>query len=416
MEDNIADLKDLLNEIEEKKKIRSDKKDEIRKAIIEHRDKNETDEAKKIVADGNKILDDLDAEISKLESRSADMKLETEKKEKEEKRKMEDKIVEERNVDKHASLEYRTAFMNFIAKGQPSALLETRADAATTTTTAATVIPTTLMNEITRELKMSGNIYAKVRKLNVKGGVDFPILSVIPTATWINETTPSDRKALSTTKVSFSYYGLECKISQSLLSEYTSIDAFETQFASLAVEAIINAIEIAIFNGTGSGQPTGILYTSGIKTSSITAANLVKYDKLSKALSGLTAGYRVGAELVMATSTWDAIVGMVDNNGQPVARVNYGINGNGTTYSLFGYPVNLVEEDRIKSIDTATVDTDYIIVLGNFSKYAINSNGELSVIKYTDNDHNENVTKALTVVDGKVLDPKAFLAIKLVTA
>ena len=83
---------------------------------------------------------------------------------------------------------------------------------------------------------------------------------------------------------------------------------------------------------------------------------------------------------------------------------------------MFGYPVNLVEEDRIKGIDTATADTDYILVLGQFNKYAINSNGNLGVYKYRDEDKNQDVTKALEFLDGKVLDPKAFLRIKLAAA
>ena len=83
---------------------------------------------------------------------------------------------------------------------------------------------------------------------------------------------------------------------------------------------------------------------------------------------------------------------------------------------MFGYPVNLVEEDRIKGIDTATADTDYILVLGQFNKYAINSNGNLGVYKYRDEDKNQDVTKALEFLDGKVLDAKAFLRIKLAAA
>ena len=247
--------------------------------------------------------------------------------------------------------------------------------------------------------------------MNVKGGVKIPVLTAIPEATWIDEYTPSDRKKLQTGSVTFSYHGLEIKIAQSLLSEYVSIDAFEREFVNIAVEAMTNAKEIAIFNGTGSGQPTGILVESGIPTVTLTEDDLVAYDKLYEAIGKLKTNYKSGAEFAMNASTWNKIVSMVDSNGQPVARVNYGFNG--ATMSLFGYPVNLVESDRVKGIDTASAGTDYIIVLGQFNKYAINSYGNLGVIRYRDHDNNQDVTKALEFVDGKVLDKNAFLRIKL---
>ena len=102
---------------------------------------------------------------------------------------------------------------------------------------------------------------------------------------------------------------------------------------------------------------------------------------------------------------------MVDSNGQPVAKVNYGV-ANGEGYRLFGYPVNIVESNRIKELEAATAGTDYFAVLGNMKNYAINSNGNLGVIKYRDEDKNEDVTKALEFLDGKVLNPEAFLCLK----
>ena len=219
-------------------------------------------------------------------------------------------------------------------RGVKSDVLEFRGDAFTHTTDAASVIPTTLLDEIVRESKITGTILPKVRKMNVKGGVKIPTITAIPAAEWIDEDNPSDRKKLTTGSVTFSYYGLEVKIAQSLLSEYVSIEAFENEFAVLAVEAMVNAKEIAIFNGTGSGQPTGILAETGITEVSLSAANLVKYDKLVEAIGKLKVGYRAGAEFAMNAATWDKIVGMVDSNGQPVARVNYGLNG--ATMSLFG--------------------------------------------------------------------------------
>lgn len=402
MTNAIAELRDLNLELESLKA----RKNAIKTKLAEHRDSFTDEDITNSTTEANEIRTQIESVKEKIKDAQERAKIEEEKRG--EKNYMENNT---QNVEKRSSMEYRKAFMDYIQRGVKNDILETRVDAATTTTTAATVIPTTVLDEIVKVSKVSGNILPKVRKMNIKGGVKVPTISVIPTASWISEDTPSDKQAVTTGSVTFSYYGLEVKIAQTLLSEYTSIDAFEREFALLAVEAMTNAKEIAIFNGSGSGQPTGILKTTGVNETSLTAANFVKYDKLVEAVGKLPVGYRAGAEFAMASPTWDKIVGMVDTTGQPVARVNYGLGE--TTRSLFGYPVNLVEEDRIKGIDTATADTDYILVLGQFNKYAINSNGNLGVYKYRDEDKNQDVTKALEFLDGKVLDAKAFLRIKL---
>lgn len=400
MTDSVIELRDLNLELESLKA----RKDAIKKQLAEHRD-NFTDEE---IATSTKQATEIRNSIKEIEEK---IKLAQEKVSAENEKNQNRSIEKMENLEKRSTMEYRKAFMDYIQRGVASDVLETRADAYTSTATASTVIPNTVMDEIVKASKISGNILSKVRKMNVKGGVRVPTLSVIPTATWITEDKSSDRQGLSTGSVQFSYYGLEVKIAQSLLSEYTSIDAFEREFASLAVEAMTNAKEVAIFNGTGVGQPTGILKEAGVKEVALTLAELGKYDKLVGACGNLAVGYRAGAEFAMASATWDKIVGMVDSQGQPVARVNYGLNG--ATMSLFGYPVNLVEADRIKGVDTATAGTDYVIVLGQFNKYGLNSNGEIGVIKYVDHDHNQTVTKALEFVDGKVLDANAFIKIKL---
>ena len=400
MTDSVIELRDLNLELESLKA----RKNAIKKQLAEHRDTLTDEQIATSTTEATEVRDAIKSVEEKIKLAQEKVSAENEKNQNRSIEKME-------NVEKRSTMEYRKAFMDYIQRGVASDVLETRADAYTSTATASTVIPNTVMDEIIKASKISGNILAKVRKMNVKGGVRVPTLSVIPTATWITEDKSSDRQGLSTGSVQFSYYGLEVKIAQSLLSEYTSIDAFEREFASLAVEAMTNAKEVAIFNGSGVGQPTGILKDAGVKEVALTLAELGKYDKLVSACGNLAVGYRAGAEFAMASSTWDRIVSMVDSQGQPVARVNYGLNG--ATMSLFGYPVNLVEADRIKGVDTATAGTDYVIVLGQFNKYGLNSNGEIGVIKYVDHDHNQTVTKALEFVDGKVLDTNAFIKIKL---
>ena len=168
--------------------------------------------------------------------------------------------------DKYDTVAYRKAFMNYVCRGVVIPQ-EYRAAENTTTADSGAVIPTSIMNEIITKLESYGSIYAKVRKINVQGGVSIPIADLKPTAHWIAEEKSSDdQKASAKTSVTFNYYGLECKISQSILANVVTLKMFTDLFVPMATEAMVKAIEIAIFNGTGEGQPLGVTKDSRVTT------------------------------------------------------------------------------------------------------------------------------------------------------
>ena len=319
------------------------------------------------------------------------------------------------STDKFDTPEYRKAFMDYVCRGIELPK-EYRADALTTTTEAAATIPTTLLNEIIQKLESYGELYSRVRKLNIQGGVDVPILTLKPTATWIGETTDSDdQKLTANTSVKFSYYGLECKIAQSLLASVVTYDAFQALFVPLAAEAIAKALDIAIMNGSGSNQATGITKdTTRIPSAqqiTLAATDFAKWDGWKKKVfAKIPKSYRKGS-FIMAQATFDGYIdGMVDANGQPIARVNYGITGE-ETYRFGGKEVITVEEDVLKSYETASAN-DIVAVFVNLNDYAINSNLQLQTYKWTDHNTNKVYNKAILVCDGKLLDPNGVLLIK----
>ena len=125
------------------------------------------------------------------------------------------------------TMEYRNAFAAYVRTGDESqfAALESRADATLITTDVGKIIPNTIMQEFIKDLKVYGNLYNRVRKLNVKGGVEFPIESLVPTVSWITETTVSDTQKAPElkTSVSFGYHICEARIAQSLLSQVAGV-------------------------------------------------------------------------------------------------------------------------------------------------------------------------------------------------
>lgn len=318
-------------------------------------------------------------------------------------------------TDKFDTPEYRNAFMNYVCRGVELPK-EYRADALTTTTDAAAAIPTTLANEIIRKLESYGELYSRVYKTKLKGGVDYPILDLKPTATWIGETTDSDdQKLTANTTVKFSYYGVECKISQSLLVSVVTYDAFQALFVPLAAEAIAKALDIAIMNGSGSNQPLGITKdTTRIPAANqitLAATDFAKWDGWKKKVfAKIPKSYRKGT-FIMAQATFDGYIdGMVDANGQPIARVNYGITGE-EAYRFGGKEVITVEEDILKGYETASA-SDVVAVFINLNDYAINSNLELQTYKWIDHNTNKVYNKAILICDGKILDPNGVLLIK----
>lgn len=324
-------------------------------------------------------------------------------------------------TDPYDTAEYQTAFMNYVCRGTeiPQSLVPSgamRNDAEVTTTTdAGAVVPTTLSREIIREMKAYGNIFAKVRKLNVKGGVEFPLLTLKPSAKWVSETAASDsQKVKADSKVSFSYYGIECKIAQTLLSSVVSIPEFQALFVPLAVEAITATMEKAIISGDGNGKFKGLAVDSRVPTSNAITMNSAEFSDWTtwkkKVFAKMKKAYRNG-EFIMAQGTFDGYIdGMVDKNGQPIGRVNYGI-ADGETYRFGGKVVNTVEEDIIANFDDAA-EGDVVAVFVKLSDYGVNTNMQFTTVKWTDHDTNEVKNKVMLICDGKLLDANGTLVIK----
>ena len=194
---------------------------------------------------------------------------------------------EKRNVAALDSIEYRKAFMKYVQTGEWT--YEKRADDMLVAADVGKIIPNTIMQEFIREIKVYGQLYNLVRKLNVKGGVEFPIEELVPTVTWITETTVSDTQAVPEikTSISFGYHIVEARISQSLLSQVVSLDILEHEIARLLAEAFVKEFDRVIVSGTGSGQPLGILNDTRVAAShkiTFAAADMADWTKFRKNL------------------------------------------------------------------------------------------------------------------------------------
>lgn len=329
------------------------------------------------------------------------------------------------NVDPFGTLEYRQAFMAYAQTGQaiPTNLYQRDGMPANTSTLGAT-IPTTVLNEFINEIrKRYGNLYAKVRKLNIQGAVKVPIAQLQATFKWITEDTVSPRQdgGKINDYVEFSYNMAEIRVSQTLLSSIVSLDIFEREIVRVMMIAYMQAMDVGIVRGTGVGQMLGILNDPRVLATgneiTMTANEINNWTAWRKKFfAKLPLGYRAG-EFIFPLGTVDAYLEtMADSNNNPIFRqatgleVNDGdaMNPNGR---FFGREIALVEPDIIPDFDSAA-SGDVIGIYWQPEEYAINTNMAFGMRRWFDEERNEWVNKMLTVVDGKVLNPMGIWLIK----
>ena len=320
-------------------------------------------------------------------------------------------------VDPHDTFEYRQAFMKYVQNGTPIAV---RAGDAISTQDTAPAIPLTIMNQVINTVRLRyGNLYNKVRHLNIKGGVEFPIGALRANFKWINESTVSPRQKLDPlAKVMFSYHVAEIRVAQTFLASIVTLEAFEAKIAEVIAIAYLEAMDQAIVNGTGHGMPLGILNDPRVtNTIEMTAADLNDWTAWRKKFfAKLPLGYRAG-EFIFPLSTVETYLEtMADANGNPVFRQATGLevndgdqrNPNGR---FFGRDISLVEPDILPDFDAASAN-DVIGIFWQPDEYAINENFGFTMRRWFDEEANEWVDKALVVVDGKVLNPTGYYLIK----
>lgn len=305
-------------------------------------------------------------------------------------------------------LEYRKAFMNYVVKGVPIAANLQNVDATTKTTDVGTVIPTTIMEKIIDKMEAVGMILPLVTRTNYKGGLSIPTSSVKPTATWVAEGASSDKQKKTTGQVTFTYHKLRCAVAVSLEVDTVSLAVFETTLANNVAEAMTKALEQAIISGTGSGQPKGILKETATGNVEIAASADPTYQTLVDAEGLLPLAYEGGAKWFMTKQTFMKFIGMVDSQKQPIARVNYGINGK-PERTLLGREVIL--NDYMTSLGAAIESDTVVAFLFNPQDYVLNTNLAMTVKHYEDNDNDDLVTKAIMLVDGKVVDKNSLITV-----
>lgn len=331
-----------------------------------------------------------------------------------------------RATDPMDSAEYRNAFFEYMKEGTVGAELRSVGttdvsivDGYTKTTDVVPQIPSTMANQIVQKMEEYGLIWNKVRKLAVKGGLWFRVVDLDVEAAWIDESKVSNyQKVEANDKISFSFFELECRMSQSLLAAATTFDDFQALFAPAIAKAMVKAIEKAIFTGDGTTQPTGIFKDPNITTKGtvieVSEADMKDWKAWHKNIwAKIPAAYRQTGEWTLALSTFDSYIAtMADDNNAPVS-IGYNPVTGDEIRRIIGREVNCVDEELVPDFDTANVG-DIVGVFCDWNNYGINTQPgmPMSVVKWIDHETNTEKTKCLTGIDGKAIDPYGFVLLK----
>ena len=308
------------------------------------------------------------------------------------------------------SVEYRKAFMNYVLNGTPIPGEFTNQDENTKTTDIGAVISPTMINRIIEKMEASGMLLPLVTKTSYAAGASIPTSSVKPVATWVAEGGTSNKQKKTTGQIDIKGYKLRCAISMTLEASVMSLKIFETTFVNNVAEAMVKAQEKSFIDGSGSGQPKGVLKETVPDGQNIEIAAEADpdYQTLISAEAALPLAYENGAVWNMTKKTFMKFAGMVDKEGQPIARTNYGITGK-PERTLLGRRVVLNE--YMTSIG-ATISADTVVAfLFDWSDYMFNTNYAMRVKTYEDNDTEDQVTKAIMICDGKVIENGSLVTV-----
>lgn len=334
-----------------------------------------------------------------------------------------------------ATMEYRQAFMNYVQRGEMSDLLTKQMNTRAATGTSAdlgVLIPQTVVQEIIKGVeKVYGQLYSRVKKTNVPGGVKYPIGSFTATFKRLKEGNVSDRQNGGSVNayVEFSYNIGEIRISQTILATILSVPAFENELSKVIVEAYVKAMDKEIMNGNaGNDECEGILTEAAKSSSRIPKENIIEFTEEEmadwtqwhkKLFAAIPLSMRsLKPEIVMTANTYEAnIKTLKDANNRPVYNETFNPVDGAEIASFKGKTVVFVEDDILKDFDDAANGEYFGMYWVPEKAYAINSNLEFHTKRYFDDETNEWVNKALVINDGKILDPKyIYLLKKKITA
>ena len=304
--------------------------------------------------------------------------------------------------DPASSPEYRSAWLKQI-RGLPLNEAEKRAWSSTTTGSGPEVLPTQTQNVILRKVRDYCGILEDITLLHVEGYVRYAVEGTITAAAAHTENANITPGTDTVVNVELFAFELVKLIQVSDTVRTMSIDAFEAWIGDILGEKIAEGIEEQIFNGSGSGEGTGIdnSQTWGA-TNSITVAKTASLtaDNVRGLIALLPAGYDPTAVFYMSKKTlFTDFLPLEDDSKHKLVTVE------GRNYFVYGYPVKLT--NRV---------TYHEALLGAPKKVVGNLPERMTLHQQYDIKTNSYYYSGVGMFDCKLAIPEAFVKLKKATA
>ncbi|MDE7121027.1 MAG: phage major capsid protein, partial [Oscillospiraceae bacterium] len=266
--------------------------------------------------------------------------------------------------------------------------------------------------EIIENLEAVGMILPLVTKTNYPAGQSIPVDNVKPVASWVGEGKGSNaQKKSKLGSILFGSHKLRCEIAMTQEVTVQTLPSFERLFVKQVSEAMVKAIESKILSDAdgSAGTPTGIFYNANESTNpdkvveiDAGSTGILDYAVLCQMEAELPQQYESNAKWFMTKKTFMQFQAMVDNNNQPIARIDHDITGKPERV-LLGREVILCG-DYMESLKTTVTKDTVVACLFDMSDYTLNTSYDLGIQSKIDWDNEDHKTKAVMSVDGKVVD------------
>ena len=287
---------------------------------------------------------------------------------------------------------YRRAFLKDL-KGETLTVEER------TAMTASAAIPTQTMNKIIGRLK-EYPIISAIEVMHIPSNVSMPVESAVNDASWVAMGTASTDSKDALATVTLTAYKLIKTVEITADVAAMAIDAFEDWLVSRLVNKINKAMAIAIIQGTGSSQATGVITTISTATGTFTKAGMT-YKDLMKIIASLPTEYSYNASFVMPRKVfYEEVIGMEDTTGQPVVVADAQAPGK---FNILGYPVIIEDSCTASGVDN--------VLFGDFFEYKWNFAQDIEVAqdKSVGFRTGSTVYRAMCLADGKLADTNAIV-------
>lgn len=298
-----------------------------------------------------------------------------------------------------ASPEYRSAYLKRL-QGKELNEIEKRA-LTTAANSAGAAVPTQTLNKIVDKMRQTSALFPRINVSYVPGNLSIVVANAKNAASWKAEGddgTPADDTVVN---IQLTGYELIKLVEISAAAEAMTIDAFEQYITSEIGRQMAIAVENAILNGSGTGEPTGIL--AGITwdaNNSHSYATAISYDDIVDGLALLPTMYHQNAVFVMNRKMlFSGIRKIKAQDGQPIFTYNP---QDRAAMTILGYPVIL---DDYMPDDT--------ILLGDLSYYYMNfaKAPTIDVSREAGFKSGKVTYRGLAVADGKPALAEAFVKI-----